>query len=244
MADEARSHTQVAQLTTAVVVAIVLLFLTKPLQYLPNCVLSSVVFLIGLKLIDVKGMREVYRLRRDEFWVAALDRAGRRSASASSRGSSSRCCSRSSCTFAVTTRRSTSSSRATQRGTCARSRRPRAPTSQPGIVVYRFGGGVFYANATRLSEEMLGLVDVDDPPRWLVLDCAAIDDIDYTGGKTLAELADQLKARKVQLALCVVYEKLRTQLDTFEITAKIGAEHIYETADDAIEAFHASSSTA
>ncbi len=74
MVDEARSHTQVAQLTTAVVVAIVLLFLTKPLQYLPNCVLSSVVFLIGLKLIDIKGMREIYRLVENEFWVAAPDR--------------------------------------------------------------------------------------------------------------------------------------------------------------------------
>ena len=56
----------------------------------------------------------------------------------------------------------------------------------PGIIVYRFGSGIFYANANRLSEEILGLVSTEDPPRWLVLDCAAIDDIDYTGGKTLA----------------------------------------------------------
>ena len=49
-----------------------LVFLTKPLQYLPNCVLSSVVFLIGVKLIDIRGMREIYRLRRDEFYVALL----------------------------------------------------------------------------------------------------------------------------------------------------------------------------
>src|SRR3954454_23773383 len=68
MVDEAKSHTQVAQLTTAVVVGIVLLFLTKPLQYLPNAVLSAVVFLIGLKLVDIANMREILRLRRDEFW--------------------------------------------------------------------------------------------------------------------------------------------------------------------------------
>src|SRR4029453_3772559 len=53
MVDEAKSHTQVAQLTTGAVVAIVLLFLTKPLQYPQNGVLSSVVFLIGVKLIAV-----------------------------------------------------------------------------------------------------------------------------------------------------------------------------------------------
>ena len=72
MVDEGHSHTQVAQLTTAVVVAMVLLFLTKPLQYLPNAVLSSVVFLIGVKLVDIHGMREILRLRKDEFVVAVI----------------------------------------------------------------------------------------------------------------------------------------------------------------------------
>ena len=61
--------------------------------------------------------------------------------------------------------------------------------SEPGLVVYRFGVGLFYANAERLSDEVLGLVDVADPPRWFVLDADAIDDVDYTGGKTLLELA-------------------------------------------------------
>ena len=72
MVDEAKSRTQVAQLATAAVVVIVLLFLTKPLEYLPNAVLSSVVFLIGLKLIAVKDMHAIYRLRKDEFWIALL----------------------------------------------------------------------------------------------------------------------------------------------------------------------------
>src|SRR5204862_5468069 len=71
MVDEARSRTQVAQLTTAAAVALVLLFLTKPLQYLPNAVLSAVVFLIGLKLVDIANLREILRLRRDEFVVEA-----------------------------------------------------------------------------------------------------------------------------------------------------------------------------
>ena len=241
MADDARSHTQVAQLTTAVVVAIVLLFLTKPLQYLPNCVLSSVVFLIGLKLIDVKGMREVYRLRRDEFWVAALT-----ALVVIGVGVEQGIILALLLSLVPHVRRHYETVDVVLTRDAKGHVRPVPPTpganSQPGIVVYRFGGGVFYANATRLSDEMLGLVDVDNPPRWLVLDCAAIDDIDYTGGKTLAELADQLEARKVQLALCVVYEKLQAQLDTFEITAKIGADHVYETADDAIEAFHAAES--
>ena len=33
---------------------------------------AALVFLIGVKLIDIRGMREIFRLRRDEFYVALL----------------------------------------------------------------------------------------------------------------------------------------------------------------------------
>jgi SulP family sulfate permease len=104
----------------------------------------------------------------------------------------------------------------------------------PDLIVYRFGAGVFYANVERLTEEVLGLVDGDTTPRWLILDAAAIDDIDYTGDKTLDELADQLQQRNVVLAVCEVDDSVRTELDAFGITAKVGSEHIYDTAEDAI----------
>ena len=72
MVDGAGGRSQVASLACAGVVLIVLLFLTKPLQYLPEAVLSTVVFLIGIELIAIQGMRRIYRLRIDEFVVAAV----------------------------------------------------------------------------------------------------------------------------------------------------------------------------
>jgi SulP family sulfate permease len=236
MADEAQSHTQVAQLTTAVVVAVVLLFLTKPLQYLPNCVLSSVVFLIGLKLIDIRGMREVYRLRKDEFWVALLT-----AIAVVAIGVEQGIILALLLSLVLHVRRHYETVDVVLTHDAKGHIRTIPPKpgaiTAPGIIVYRFGGGIFYANATRLSEEVLGLVDVEDPPRWLVLDCAAIDDIDFTGGKTLLELANQLKERKVRLAVAAIEEKPRKQLDTFGISAAIGGEHIYETVGDALDAF-------
>jgi len=234
MVDEAKSHTQVAQLATAVVVAIVLLFLTKPLQYLPNCVLSAVVFLIGLKLIDVKGMREIYRLRRDEFYVALAT-----AVVVVTIGVEQGIILAIVFSLVLHVRRHYDTADfvlvRTAKGHFKTVRPAPGTMTAPGLVVYRFGGGIFYANAERLAEEMLGLVGGDTPPRWLILDAAAIDDIDYTGGKTLAELADQLRERNVTLALCEVDDKVRVQLDTFGITEKVGAEHIYDTVQDAIE---------
>jgi SulP family sulfate permease len=64
MVDGAGGTSQIAQLGTGVIVAIVLLFLTVPIQYMPEAVLASVVFLIGIELVDLPGMRRVLRLRR------------------------------------------------------------------------------------------------------------------------------------------------------------------------------------
>jgi MFS superfamily sulfate permease-like transporter len=237
MVDEAKSRTQVAQLTTAVVVAIVLLFLTKPLQYLPNAVLSAVVFLIGLKLVDLAGMRDIWRLRRDEFWVAAATAA-----------------------VVVCVGVEQGIVLAIVLSLILHLRRHYVPadhvlvvdsageytlheptpgtTTEPGLVIYRFAVGLFYANAERLSDEVLGLVDVPNPPRWLVLDAEAIDDVDYTGGQTLLELADQLAVRQITFAVAEPSERLRGELDDFGVTRKIGADHIYDSVDAARDAFH------
>jgi len=110
--------------------------------------------------------------------------------------------------------------------------------SEPGLVVFRFAVGLFYANAERLSEEITGLVDVPDPPRWFVLDAGAIDDVDYTGGQTLVELADELAARDIVFAVAGARRHLRRELDRFGLTERIGPEHYYESIQAARDAFH------
>ncbi|MFA5111074.1 MAG: SulP family inorganic anion transporter, partial [Desulfobaccales bacterium] len=72
MVDRAGGHSQLAQITSSLIVLLVVLFLTSPLAYLPRAVLSAVVFLICVDLIDVKGMRRIYRERPWEFWVALI----------------------------------------------------------------------------------------------------------------------------------------------------------------------------
>jgi sulfate permease, SulP family len=239
MVDEAKNHTQVAQLTTAVVVGIVLLFLTTPLQYLPNAVLSAVVFLIGLKLVDLPTMREIWRVSRDEFWVAAITAA-----------------------VVITVGVEQGIILAIVLSVILHVRRHYAPHdsvlawdadgqlmlkppepgtfSEPGLVVYRFGVGLFYANAERFAEEISGLVDVATPPRWLVLQADAIDDVDYTGGKTLLELVEELETRGIVFAVAGASAHVRAELDRFGITERIGVASYFDTVRAARDAFHAS----
>jgi high affinity sulfate transporter 1 len=198
MVDDAKGRTQVAQLTTAAVVAIVLLFLTKPLQYLPHAALAAVVFLIGLKLVDVANMRRIWRLTKSEFWVALLTAI-----------------------VVVAVGVEAGIILAIVLSLILHVQRHYNPHDtwkvEPGLVVYRFGVGLFYANAQRLADEVSGLVDVPDPPRWFILNAEAIDDVDYTGGQTLVELSEQLKARDIVFVVAGPTRRLREELDRFGV---------------------------
>ena len=75
MVERSGGHSQIAQLATAAVVAIVLLFLTGPLHYLPRCVLGAIVFTIAVGLVDVRGLRDIRRESLGEFWLALITAA-------------------------------------------------------------------------------------------------------------------------------------------------------------------------
>ncbi len=238
MVDDARSHTQVAQLTTAAVVLLVLLFLTKPLQYLPEAVLSAVVFLIGLKLVDIASMREIWRLRREEFVVAAVT-----AVVVVCVGVEQGIVLAIVLSLILHVRRHYTPRDAVivwdERGRVTLVPPEPGATSEPGLVVYRFAVGLFYANAALFADEVRGLAEAAEPPRWLVLDLGAVDDIDYTGGQTLAELVEELLGRKIVVAVAEPSANVQRELETFGVTERIGRERIYATVEDARDAFRA-----
>ena len=87
------------------------------------------------------------------------------------------------------------------------------------------------------------MIDVPDPPSWLVLLADAIDDVDFTGGKTLVELADELAERDVTFAVAEVRTAVLPELDRFGLTEKIGPERIFATLEQAIATFETTSRT-
>ena len=70
--DSQNGRTQVANLTMSAIVLLVALFFTTALTDMPKAVLGAIVFLIGLDLIDIAGLRRIARRRRSEFVIAVL----------------------------------------------------------------------------------------------------------------------------------------------------------------------------
>ncbi|MBV8585423.1 MAG: SulP family inorganic anion transporter, partial [Verrucomicrobia bacterium] len=74
MVETSGGSSQLAHLSTALVVALVLLFLTGPLQFLPVCVLGAIVFTIAIRLVDLRGLSDLRRKSPGE-WLLALTTA-------------------------------------------------------------------------------------------------------------------------------------------------------------------------
>ena len=115
---------------------------------------------------------------------------------------------------------------------------PGARTEQ-GLVVYRFGTSLYYANAAKLTDDVAALVGHGGPLRWMVLDCVAIEDVDYTASTVLARVVEHLHQRQVHLVLSYVLGPVRKQLDRYGISTALGPGAYYETPTEALEAFHA-----
>jgi MFS superfamily sulfate permease-like transporter len=243
MVDGAGGRSQLAQLTTAAVVVIVLLLFTGPLAYLPQAALAAVVFLIAAELIDLKGMRRILALRRHEFGVALVTAAavvvlgveyGIALAVVASIVDHLRHSYSPLNTILV-------KSPAGHWRPCPVA--PGARTEQ-GLVIYRFGTSLYYANAAKLLDDITALVGHGGPLRWLVLDCAAIGDIDYTASAVLTKVADHLHQRQIRFAISDVLDPVRQQLDRYGISKTLSPGGYYDTPGEALEAFHSAQSPA
>jgi high affinity sulfate transporter 1 len=243
MVDGAGGRSQIAQLVTAALVVVVLLFLTVPLSYMPNAVLASVVFLIGVRLIDVRGMADIARLRRGEFVVAAIT------------------------AFVVVVigveqgivlalllsifehiqhsyHPHDTKLAFDDEGQVTEQPLEAKVELEPGLVVYRFGANLYYANASRFAEEILEIAETADPPlRWLAISCSSIGDIDFSGADQLEKLVGELDRLHVVAALSDVSKDVRKQLDEYKLTEVIGADHIFSRLSDLVDAYKASGNT-
>jgi MFS superfamily sulfate permease-like transporter len=237
MVESSGGRSQMAQVATAAVVAVVLLFLTRPLQYLPRCVLGAIVFLIAIKLIDVRGLWSISRESPGES-VLAVTTAAVVVLAGVEEGIL--------LAMVLSLLRVVRHSYQPHTAVLVEGETgiwqliPAVPgaITMPGLVIYRFGAALFYANASRFSDEILGLVGpARSPVRWLVVDAGAITSVDYTAAFVVRELQQDLSRRGTVLVFAHVQSDLRPNLDRHHLTEAIGPTRIFDTLHEVLAAF-------
>ena len=236
MVDSAGGRTQLALLVTTVIVLLVLLFLTAPLAFMPEAALSAVVFLIGVGLIDLEGMRKIFTQRKSEFWVALITtlmvvfvgvEQGILLAIVMS--------------LIDHTRRGYRPKNAVlvpaESGVWHAQPLATDAQAKPGLLMYRFTHSMYYANSQQLSVEITDLANSAEPPlRWFCIDASAVDNVDYSAAETLRSIYGILKEKGIRLVVAQVLDDVKAE-SRYELRELFGEDAFYDTLEDVVNEY-------
>ncbi len=235
--DAAGSRTQLSSLVAAATVALVMVFFTDQLAYLPTAALAGVVASAVLNLIEVGELRELWHIRRSEFWIAIV------------------------CLVSVLVFGPLQAviiafllamidllRRASKPGAWVLREAPDGSHFVPeetdhspdtsGIIIYRFGAPLYFANSSFFEEEVEKLVtQAVEPVKWFVLDTEAMVDIDTTGEETLHQVMRSLTKRDITVAVSRANQSTVDLLSRYHLLKLIGENRLYPTNRHAIAAF-------
>jgi len=235
--DASGAKSQLPSLVAAVTIAVVMLFFTDVLAYLPNAALAGIVANAVLSLIEVHEFRELWRMRHSEFWIATvcllsvLALGPLRAVLIAFLLSTIDVIRRASRPDTAVLLEASDGSHFAPAGVGD-------AVSTSGLVVYRFGAPLYFANATLFLDEIEQLLDrAPTPVRWFVLDAEAMVDVDTTGAEVLRQAITMLADRNVTFAVSRADRAFRSWLEQYELMELIDQKRFYPTNRHAAAAF-------
>jgi high affinity sulfate transporter 1 len=238
VAESAGAKTQLTGVVGAVCIALLLVFAPTLLQNLPNAALGAVVISACLSFVDVKGVVQLYHLRRGEFvlslacflgvvalgviqgifiavalaFLAFIWRAWRPHDAVLGRAEG-------------------------VKGYHDITRYPDAKRV-PGLVLFRWDAPLFFANAEIFREHVRQAVaDAPTPTKWVVVAAEPVTDVDTTAADALSALDDDLGNAGIQLCFAEMKDPVRDRLKQYGLLDRFGPEHFFPTIGRAVDAY-------
>jgi high affinity sulfate transporter 1 len=236
--DDMGARSQLSGVVAAATVAVILLFVTEPVQYLPKAVLGAVIVFAAIGLIDLSAWRSLGAIDPVEVAIAAVTTAcviffGVLEALVVAVGLS----------MIDTVRRSARPHDAVlgwveRLGRYADvSLHPSARVT-PGVVVYRLDDRLFFANARYFKGRVGEAIRAAPAPvGWLVLDAEAITHADATGLDALLDVTNDLRRDGIALVVARLRTRMEGQFEDAGVLEAIGRSHLYPTVHAAVDAY-------
>jgi MFS superfamily sulfate permease-like transporter len=106
-----------------------------------------------------------------------------------------------------------------------------------GLILFRFDGPLFFANARGFAEDIRALARHDPPPRWIVLAAEPITDVDPTAAEVLAKVNQELRDAGVRMVVAELKDPVRAKLQHYEPSRVIDDSVVFGTLDEAVAAY-------
>ncbi len=106
------------------------------------------------------------------------------------------------------------------------------------IDVVRFGGPLFFANASYLEDQIRHRRKIKKELKHIIIAAESINDMDASGQESLSLIVDRVRSAGIDISLSSVHEPVMQVLQRTHLLYKIGEDHIYPTMKQAIRAIH------
>jgi high affinity sulfate transporter 1 len=238
VAEAAGAKTQLAGVVGAIAVALLLMFAPNLLKDLPNSALAAVVIAAAIGLFEFADLRRILRVQPWEFWLAIVCFVGVT-------------------VFGVITGigiaiivavleflwdgwRPHHAVLGRVEGIRGYHDMKRYPDARrvPGLVLFRWGAPLFFANAELFYECVLAAIkESPTPVKRIIITAEPVTDIDVTSADMLAELVHALAESGVELRVAELKDPVKDQLKRFELFDRFGAANFYPTIGSAVDAY-------
>lgn len=238
VAEQSGARSQVTGVVGAALVAVLLLFLNSLLADLPQTALAAVVIVAALSLMDLPALARMWEVRRSAAAISLVASAG-----VVLLGVLQGILVAVALAILLFFRRSwwphgeVLGRTDHVAGWHSVAQYPQAE-EVPGVLVYRWEAPLFFANAGIFRSQVRALVR-ERAPRWVVLQCEAITDVDVTAAAMLEQLDRELNAAGVHMAFAELRGRLQDLVLRYGLLETLDRDHFYPTLEAAVDAVRA-----
>ncbi len=234
----AGGRSQVSGLVAAGALTVLLLYLNHALRVIPSPALGAILAFAALSLIDIQGLREIWRVSRMEFVFAGISMWGAISLGVL-RG----------VVIAIVGTllyvlmqemrpRDAMLGRVPGRPGFYKLHRIAEAKPVPGLAICLIEGNVLFFNADYVRSRIEGIVQsLSADTKWLVLDAGGIAQIDSTAAAMFLRLRDVLAEKGLSFGFAELNNEPRIILRRAGLFQPSGATLLFDDLEDAVHAF-------
>ncbi|WP_321404685.1 SulP family inorganic anion transporter [Maridesulfovibrio sp.] len=236
---QAGAVTGLSSVFTSAIVAVTLMFFTPLLYNLPQAVLAAVIMMAVIGLINASGFIHAWKAQKYDGAISIISFVA-------------------TLAFAPHLDKGIMIGVALSLGVFLyKSMRPRVSNLSKGedevlrdasihglrecdhIAVVRFGGPLFFANASFLEDQITDRLLNMPNLKHIILVCSGINDIDASGEEALSLIVDTVRSGGRDISLSGVNESVMDVLARTHLLEKIGKDHVFADTDSALCKTHA-----
>jgi high affinity sulfate transporter 1 len=238
VADASGGKSQVTSIVAAIMMALVLLFLARPLSYVPAAALAAILISSALGLFDIASLRRYYSFSKSEFWFSIIAMLGVMTIGVLP---------------GVLVAVALAIIKLLQRASHPHdavlspvsglegvytSSPDEEHDSLPGVLIYRFDAALLFFNADYFKDRVqLALSESGSKPDWFIFNTEAVPLIDITGCEALEEVRRDLENQGIVMVVARAKGMFLANLKKSGLWDSIGKTRFFYSVHAAVLAY-------